>query len=89
MDTVKTKIELPRSILNICKTDEKGLSETVTKNFIIELYREGMISLGKAADILGMTKEEMRALLKERDVPLNYDSTELEKDRETWKRMDG
>lgn len=88
MDTVKAKIELPRSILNICKTDERGLSETVTRSFIIELYREGVISLGKAADILGLKKLEMMALLKERNIPLNYDSDELEKDRETWKRLE-
>ncbi len=88
MDTVKTKIELPRSILNICKTDEKGLSKTVTRSFIIELYREGVISLGKAAEILGLKKIEMMALLKERNIPLNYDSDELEKDRETWKRLE-
>ncbi len=89
MDTVETKIELPKSILNICKTDRNGLSETVTKSFIIELYREGMISLGKAADILGLDKKEMMALLKERNIPLNYDSDELEKDRETWESLKG
>jgi len=88
MDTVKAKIELPRSILNICKIDERGLSETVTRSFIIELYREGVISLGKAAEILGLKKLEMVAFLKERNIPLNYDSDELEKDRETWKRLE-
>ncbi|MFO7992019.1 MAG: UPF0175 family protein [Thermoplasmata archaeon] len=88
MDTVKAKIELPRSILNICRTDEKGLTETVTKTFIIELYREGIISLGKAAEILGYTKTEMMAVLRDRNIPLNYDNEELEKDRETWKRLE-
>ncbi len=87
MDTVKAKIELPRSILNICNTDERGLPETVTKSFIIELYREGAISLGKAAEILGLTKIEMMAILRDRKIPLNYDSEELEKDRDTWKRL--
>ncbi len=88
MDTVKAKIELPRSILNICRTDEKGLSETVTTTFIIELYREGIISLGKAAEILGYTKIEMMAVLRDRNIPLNYDHEELVKDRETWKRLE-
>ncbi len=88
METVKAKIELPRSILNICRTDEQGLPETVTKTFIIELYREGIISLGKAAEILGHTKIEMMAILADRNISLNYDSEELEKDRKTWKRLE-
>ncbi|MGM0405906.1 MAG: UPF0175 family protein [Thermoplasmatota archaeon] len=82
MDTVKTKIELPRSILNVCKTDEKMLSKTVTRSFIIELYRDGVISLRKVGGILGLKRIEMMAVLRERNIPLNYDSDELEKDRE-------
>ncbi len=88
MNTVKAKIELPKSILNICKTDEKGLSDAVAKNFIIELYREGVISIGKAAELLGLTKLEMMGILKDRKIPLNYDPEELERDRETWKRIE-
>ncbi len=87
MDTVKTKIELPRSIMDICDVDEEELPEEITKNFIIELYREGTISLGKTAEFLGMTKSELMVLLNERDIPLNYDSKELEKDRGTWKKL--
>ena len=88
MDTLRVTIELPRSILNICRTDEKGLPETVTKTFIIGLYREGVISLGKAAEILGCTKTEMMEVLRDRNIPLNYDHEEVVKDRETWKRLE-
>jgi len=87
MDTVKTKVELPKSILEICDLEEEELPEEITKNFILELYREGTISLGKAAELLGYTKNELMVLLKERKIPLNYDTKELEKDRETWKRL--
>lgn len=87
MDTVKTKVELPRSVMNICDLDEEELPNEVTKKFIIELYREGTISLGKAAEFLDMTKKELKVLLEERNIPLNYDSKELEKDRETWDRL--
>jgi len=59
MDTIKTKIELPRCIMNICGPDENELPKEVAKNFIIELYRESAISLGKAAESLGMTKKEL------------------------------
>jgi len=87
MDTVKTKVELPKSILQICDLEEEELPEEITKNFILELYREGTISLGKAAELLGYTKNELMVLLKERKIPLNYDTKELEKDRETWKKL--
>ncbi|MFW5927816.1 MAG: UPF0175 family protein [Thermoplasmatota archaeon] len=87
METIKTKIELPRSIMNICGLDENELPKEVAKNFIIELYREGTISLGKAAEFLGMTKKELMVLLDERNIPLNYDSEELKKDRDTWEKL--
>jgi len=64
MDTLRVTIELLRSILNICRTDEKGLPETVTKEFIIGLYREGVIALGKVAEILGYSKIEMATVLR-------------------------
>ncbi len=77
MDTLRVTIELLRSILNICRTDEKGLPETVTKTFIIGFYREGLIVLGNVAKILGYSKIEMTTVLRDRNIPLNYDHVEV------------
>ncbi len=87
METIRATIDLPRSILLLCKTRSKELPKLVKTSFILELYREGVISLGKAAEVLGVTKEGMSGILKDRGIPLNYDVGELEEDRRTWKRL--
>ena len=38
----------------------------------IELYREGKVSLGKAAEFAGLSVREFLYELRKRDVPINY-----------------
>ncbi len=61
----------------------KFLRESI-KNFRIkkamELYREGSISLWKAADLAGITYREALKELKKRNIPFNYTKEELDKD---------
>ena len=56
--------------------------------FVLEMYRKGIISLGKATEILDVTKWEMPGIPKDRGIPLNYDVEELEEDRKTWKMLE-
>ena len=50
----------------------------------VELYREGRLSLGKAAELAGIkSKWEMLMLLNERGVPLDYTARDAKKDLQT------
>ncbi|GAB6135845.1 UPF0175 family protein [Thermococcus prieurii] len=49
----------------------------------IELYREGRLSLGKAAEFAGLSLREFLYELRKRDVPINYTMEEAEADIET------
>jgi len=50
---------------------------------VIELYREGRLSLGKAAEFAGLSLREFLYELRKRDVPINYTREEAEADIET------
>ncbi|MFA4702073.1 UPF0175 family protein [Pyrococcus kukulkanii] len=49
----------------------------------IELYREGKLSLGKAAEFAGLTVREFLYGLRKRKIPINYTEEEAEKDVKT------
>lgn len=49
----------------------------------IELYREGKVSLGKAAEFAGLSVREFLYELRKRDIPINYTKEEAEADIRT------
>ena len=87
MKMITTEIHLPGDIL-YSQGIGKGRAEYfVKKNFLLELYREGKISLGKMADLLEMNRVEMLGIMKDSNIPLNYGVVELEDDMETADRL--
>jgi len=88
METITTKIELPRDVLVLFKTRKEDLSYLVKKSFALEQYREGRLSLGKTAELLSMSTEELMGVLKDHKIPLNYDVEEFEKDIKTLRKLD-
>ncbi|WP_290899975.1 UPF0175 family protein [Ferroglobus sp.] len=58
----------------------KNLEDETKLLVAIELYREGTVSLGKAAEIADLSIREFLYELRKRDVPFNYDLEELQKD---------
>ena len=60
------------------------------RSLAVELYREGRLSLGKAAELAGArSKWEMLMLLSERGVPLDYSANDAETDLKTLKSVLG
>ena len=53
----------------------------------VSLYARGKLTLGQASEFTGLTQLEFQRQLAQRDVPLNYDLTELKRDVETLKKM--
>jgi predicted HTH domain antitoxin len=52
------------------------------------LFREGLISIGKASEIAEVTRNEMMDLLGERKIPLHYTVENLEEDVKTLRRFE-
>ncbi|PWB53139.1 MAG: hypothetical protein C3F06_06865 [Candidatus Methanoperedenaceae archaeon] len=85
--TIKTEIQLPVDILYSLGIDKTRIEYFVKKNFLLELYREGRISLGRMAALLGVSRTEMLGIMKDSNIPLNYGVSDLDEDIETAKRL--
>ena len=84
---IKTEIQLPVDILYALGIDKTRIEYFVKKNFLLELYREGRISLGRMAALLEVSLTEMLGIMKDSKIPLNYGVSELDEDIETAKRL--
>jgi predicted HTH domain antitoxin len=79
-----TEIDLPGSIMAQIKIPEEELGAFIKRTLAVELYREGRLSLGKAAELAGFkSKWEMLMLLCEKGVPLDYTAEDARKDLRT------
>ena len=81
MDAVKVEIELPRDLLTALNVPASEIKQRTTEWVSLALFQEGMISAGKAAEMLGMTKAQFIAFLNQRRLPyLDAVSGELAQD---------
>jgi len=69
-------------LARILRVDTDEVPDVVRVYLAVELYREGLVSLGKAAEIAGISKWEMMEVLASKGVPLNYTRKDLEEDIE-------
>jgi len=81
MDGLKVEIELPRNLLAALNVPESELGRRAREWVLLELFQEGKISAGKAAELLGMSKPQFLELLSQRNLPyLDADPKELERE---------
>ena len=80
-------VTVPSDLARILKVDRDEVPKVVRLHLAIELYREGLVSLGKAAEIAGLSKWEMMEVLASKGIPLNYTRRDLEEDIETLERL--
>ncbi|PKP54440.1 MAG: hypothetical protein CVT90_01260 [Candidatus Altiarchaeales archaeon HGW-Altiarchaeales-3] len=81
MGAVQATIHLPKSILFDMRVKDQNIEEFVKKNLAVELYRDGILSLGKATEFAGVkTRWEMMTILNSKGVPINYEINEVKKD---------
>jgi len=85
MQTVS--VDFPRDLINIFKVREKDISKVVRETLSSELYREGLISIGKAAEIAGVSVWEMYDVLAKRKISLQYYPEDLDDDIETLEKV--
>jgi predicted HTH domain antitoxin len=85
---VLAEVDMPGSILALIKVDRDQLGLYIKRSLAVELYREGKLSLGKAAELAGAkSKWEMLMLLSERGVPLDYTAEDAKDDLRTLREV--
>lgn len=81
MNALKIEIDLPRDLLAALNIPESDLRRRAKEWVVLELFQEGEISAGKAAEILGISKARFIDLLDQRKLPyLDATSQELERE---------
>ena len=80
-------VKVPRDLVRILKVKDEEVPKLVRLYLAIELYRERKVSLGKAAEIAGVSKWEMMEILASKNIPIHYDVEDLEKDIKTLEEI--
>jgi predicted HTH domain antitoxin len=76
-------VEVPEELIRAAKLSGKSASPEITKILALELFREKIISIGKAAELSGISIQEFMDFAAKRDVPLHYELEDLENDQKT------
>lgn len=82
METVK--IEIPVALLRMANPDAADLSQEAARLLALELFREGKVSLGRAAELCRTPLATFMDFAAVHEVPvIRYGQEELEEDRHT------
>ena len=82
-------MRFPKSLEIALNKSESETVGTISEIDALHLYKNGTISLGKAGEILRLSKQEMLHLLSVRGIPINYTTDDLNSDLETLDRVLG
>lgn len=70
-------VSLAPDLIQVLKDLDKPLDQTVAELIVLELYREGRLSSGKAAELLGLSRLAFIQYASSRAIPF-FDLTEQE-----------
>ena len=88
METIDVLVQLPKSVLSATKVRRRELGCLLRQSLAIELFRGGVVTIGKAAEIAGITtKWEMLGLLSKHEIFLDYSADDAEHDLQTLKSL--
>jgi predicted HTH domain antitoxin len=80
-------VDFPRDLIHILKVRDRELPRVLREMVAVELYKDGRISLGKAAEIAGVSKWEMFEILASKKIPLRYGVDDLKEDLKTLREL--
>ena len=79
-------LEFSDELVRLAGFKPEQLSKEALNMIVLELYREEALSLGKAAELTGMSVAEFMEFTASRRVPLHYGEQDLEHDREYFRK---
>jgi len=88
MDTVKIQMDLPKDILLAADISETNATTEIKKYLAVSLFKERVLSFGKACVLSGMDKMDFMIYAGSKGISLNYDSDDYLEDLETIKGID-
>ena len=80
-------MEIPEEPLALAGLGDQTASDGARLLLALELFREARVSLGRAAELAGLSIEGFMDFAARREVPLHYGAEELDQDRATAARL--
>ncbi len=80
-------VEIPEDVLTLSGLPDGSASSRATQLLALELFREGRVSLGRAAELAGVGVEEFMEFSAHRQVSLHYAAADLAEDQATADRL--
>ena len=87
MDTVTINMELPKDVLLAADISEVSASAEIRKLLALYMFKERLLSFGKAAELAGMDKLAFMELAGSKCVSLNYDADDYQEDLKTIRSL--
>lgn len=75
-------IDVPPDVYDALNVPEDERDDVLRRELAVTLYDEGILSVGKARELAGLSRREFHRLLGEREVDRHYSSEELDEDLE-------
>jgi predicted HTH domain antitoxin len=76
MNSLSVRLDIPRDLLGALDVPERELELRIKELIALELFREGRISSGKGAELIGVSKHAFIQLLARHDIPYFTQSPE-------------
>ncbi|KLU60292.1 hypothetical protein CEB3_c00420 [Peptococcaceae bacterium CEB3] len=87
-ETIKIEFELPKDLFFRNPIISQTLIKAeALKRLAATFYADGSLSLGKAAQIANVSKQDFLDFLASHNIPLNYDIRELDEDLSSVKEF--
>ena len=81
MPVKKLNVQVPEDIADLLGVGEEVISREISKLTVFELFREGKISSGKGAELLGISRFTFMEFLAEKNIPFfDYSKEELQQE---------
>jgi predicted HTH domain antitoxin len=73
-------LEIPGEVVDALRLPDVEKTQRLRLELAISLYSQGILSLGKAAQLADLPRWEMNRVLAQRQVPMHYGPEELGED---------
>mgnify|MGYP000194566748 CR=1 FL=1 len=77
---VSVTLEIPDAVSSALRLPPPEIQSRLRLELAVSLYTQQILSLGKAAELAGLSRWELNDLLARRGVPMHYSETELNED---------
>ena len=81
------QIELPEELARAANLVGTDSSHEAARLIALELFREDQVSMGKAAELCGMSVRDFMEFASRHQAPLHYGTSDLDDDRKMAKAL--